>query len=417
MSTPSMSMNVRIRLSGMMFLQYMLLPAWFLPLATYLKNLGVTGAPMAAILSAYALGCLASPLIGMVADRHFASEKVLAVLNLLTAILLVLSAQVTGPTMMFLLLLATMLCYMPTWGLTSSIAMSHSPSEKFPQIRVMGSVGWVAAGVFSLAAARLFAQNIDGTAITFYCGAAVALVAALFALVLPHTPPPAKGKKTSLLDVLGLRSLALFKDSSFAVLILSYLLAQIPFSFYFSYCSLFLDDKGYHDITYTMNWAQVGEMVFMLMIPWMIARVGLKWAMTVGLAAMAVRYISFLLGNVFEASWLYYAAILMHGLIFGFYFVGCQIYIDRKAPKETRAQAQAFLFLCYGVGTLAGNFVNEWLIGANSGPGDKGATVYHWGPVWMAMTAVSVVLLLAFIALFHDKTSKSEPAEVAVEAA
>jgi len=116
MSTPSMSLSVRLRLSGMMFLQYMLLPAWFLPLAAYLDKLGVAGASRAAILSSMALGCLASPLIGMVADRHFASEKVLAVLNLLTAILLVLSAQVTSPMIVFLLLLAAMLCYMPTWG-------------------------------------------------------------------------------------------------------------------------------------------------------------------------------------------------------------------------------------------------------------------------------------------------------------
>ena len=81
--------------------------------------------------------------------RHFASEKVLCALNLLAAVLLAAAAQVTSPTMVFVLLLAVMLCYMPTWGLTSSIAMSHSPAEKFPRIRVFGSIGWVAAGVFS----------------------------------------------------------------------------------------------------------------------------------------------------------------------------------------------------------------------------------------------------------------------------
>ena len=148
----SMSMGTRIRLSIMMFLQYMLIAVWFVQLTAYVRKLGMGGFQMAMIGSSMALGCLASPLIGMFADRNFASQRVLAVLNLATALLLLLSAQVTAPLPLFLLLLAAMLCYMPTWGLTSSIAMSHSPSEKFPQIRVFGSIGWVAAGVFSIVA-------------------------------------------------------------------------------------------------------------------------------------------------------------------------------------------------------------------------------------------------------------------------
>jgi len=363
----SMSLSVRFRLSAMMFLQYMMLPVWFMPLAAYLDKLAVTGAYRAAIVSSMALGCLASPLIGMFADRHFASEKVLAVLNLLTAVLLVVSAQVASPPLaVFLLLLGAMLCYMPSWGLTSSIAMSHCPSAQFPQIRVFGSIGWVAAGLFSLVAMWLWAAKIDGTEITLYCGAGTALVSALFSLSLPHTPPPAKGKPAALLDVLGLRSLALMKDLSFAVFILIYLLVQIPFSIYFSYCSLFLKDQGFQFITVTMGWGQVAEMFFMLLIPLAIARVGVKWAMALGLVAMAVRYLAFLLGGMYDMPWLYFVAILVHGLIFGFYFVGGQIYVDRKAPKEMRAQAQAFVFLCYGLGSLVGNFANGELIDRNS---------------------------------------------------
>ena len=415
-----MPLNIRIRLSGMMFLQYLLLPVWLLPLSAYLDNLQVVGNYRAAIISSMAFGCLASPLIGMIADRFFASEKVLAMLNLLTAILLVFTAQVTSPLAVFLLLLAVMLCYMPTWGLTSSIAMSNSPAEKFPQIRVMGSVGWVAAGLFSLVAMWLFTQSeggklvplkIDGTRITFYCGAAVALVAAVFALILPHTPPPAKGKKTSLLDVLGLRSLALMKDFSFAVLIFTYLLFQIPFSIYFSYCSLFLKNKGFELYTVTMNWGQVAEMVFMLLIPLAIARIGLKWAMSIGLVALVIRYLGFLLGGMYDMTSLYFVAILVHGLIFGFYFIGAQIYVDRKAPKEARAQAQAFLFLCYGLGSIVGNFVNERLIGANTTVNAAGEKIYNWQPVWSAMAITSFVLLIVFVVLFRDTTASAQATE------
>jgi len=409
MSEQSFSLGNRIRLSTMMFLEYMVLPVWFMPLAAYLNNLDMNPTQIAWMVNSMALGCLASPLVGMVADRHFASEKVLAVLNLLSAILLVASAQFTNPTLVFFLLLGVMVCYMPTWGLTSSIAMSHSPAEKFPQIRVFGSIGWVAAGLFSVAGAKWYDVTIDGTAITLYCAAAVALVTAAFALALPYTPPPAKGKETSLLDVLGLRSLSLMKDVSFALFIATYLLIQIPFSFYFSYCSLFLNDKGFKFITVTMNWGIVAEMFLMLLIPLVIARVGLKWAMSIGLVALAVRFISFLLGGMYDLTWLYFVAILVHGLIFGFYFVAGQIYVDRKATKETRAQAQAFVFMCYGIGSLVGNFVNGWLIGRYSTKLASGATHYNWQPIFTAMSVTSVVLLVAFLVLFRDDTKAEEP--------
>jgi nucleoside transporter len=409
MAKDTFSLDARIRLSVMMFLQYMLLPVWFLPLAAYLKGLNMSEGQMAWIMSSMALGCLASPLVGMFADRHFSSEYVLAALNLATAILLVIAAWVSSPTMVFVLLLAVMLCYMPTWGLTSAIAMAHSPSEQFPQIRVFGSIGWVAAGVFSLVGMYCFGAKIDGTEITLYCGAGTALVAAIFSLALPHTPPPAKGQKASVLDALGLRSLVLMKDYQFALFMIVYFLVIIPFAIYWSFFSLFLEDKGFEFITVTMNWGQVAEMVFMLAVPLVIARVGLKWAMTIGLVMLVVRYGSLLLGEMYGMSGLYFLAILVHGLIFGFFFVGGQIYVDRKAPPEMRAQAQGFLFLAgFGLGLLVGNYLNGKLLGFYTVLNEAGEKVYNWQPVWMITTICSFVLLVAFVALFHDSPSAKD---------
>ncbi len=416
MTTETFSMGNRIKLSGMMFLQYMLLPVWFLPLAKYLGTLEMSPGQMAWIMSSMALGCLTSPLVGMVADRHFASERVLAALNLAVAVLLVIAAQVSSPLPVFILLLAVMLCYMPTWGLTSAIAMGHSPSEQFPQIRVFGSIGWVASGVFSLVASYGFNAAIDGTAITLYCGAVTSLVAAIFALTLPHTPPPAKGQPTSVLDALGLRSLVLMKDFQFAVFMICYFLIMIPFSIYWSFFSLFLEDKKFEFITITMNWGQVAEMIFMLAVPLAITRVGLKWAMTIGLAMLVVRYASLLLGEMMGLQSLYFVAILVHGLIFGFFYVGAQIYVDRKAPKELKAQAQGFLFLAgFGLGLLVGNYLNGKLLEHYTTVSATGVKVYDWQPIWLITTVCSVVLLFVFMAIFHDDP-KAE-SEAATEAA
>jgi len=412
-----LSMGNRIRLSTMMFLQYMLIAVWFVQLTAYVKKLGMGGLEMALIGSSMALGCLASPLIGMIADRNFASQWVLAVLNLATGALLLASTQVTEPFTLFLLLLLAMLCYMPTWGLTSSIAMTHSPSEKFPQIRVFGSIGWVAAGVFSIVASAVWDVAIDGTAIPLYCGAGVAGVAGLFAFVLPHTPPPAKGQKTSVVDVMGLRSLSLMKDWAFALLLIGYLIATIPFSAHWTYGAAFLQAKEFEYVTVTMNWGQFVEMFLMLLVPVAIARFGLKGTMAVGLLALLVRYGAYALGNNYSVDALYYTAILVHGIIFGFYYVGAQIYVDRKAPKEMKAQAQGLLFLIFGVGLLVGNFLNGWLIETNTVV-EGAAKIIDFQPMWLVSTGISVLLLVLFIFLFRDPVAAKgyeAPAEAEAE--
>jgi nucleoside transporter len=386
-------------------------------MAAYLGNIGIEGLYKATILSSVGLGCLAAPIITMIADRHFASQKILAALNLLCAVLLFLASKQTNAMTLFVLLLFAMFCYMPTWSLTNAIAMTNSPSEKFPQIRVFGSIGWVASGVFSLAAMKVYGTKIDGTATPLLCGAGMALVTAIFNLTLPNTPPPGKGKEASIIDAFGLRALVLLKDFNFAMFSIISMLVMIPFTIYWTYCSEFLQDKGFEFITITMNWGQFGEMFFMLLVPLALVRIGVKWTMVIGLVALLVRYVAFLSGGMFDYTWLYFVAILVHGIIFGFFFVGGQVYVDKKAPKEIRAQAQGFIVLvCYGIGMLIGNFFNGKLISHYmtetivDGVAQK---VYDWNTIWTVTTVISVVLLAAFCLVFRDDVTKAgEPVTV-----
>ncbi len=412
-----MSKSIRIRLSIMMFLQYIMFAVWSVPLAAYLVNIGIEGLYKATILSSMALGCLAAPIITMIADRHFASQKVLTVLNLLCAVLFFLAAKQENAMSLFVLLLLAMFCYMPTWSLTNAIAMTHSPLEKFPQIRVFGSIGWVASGVFSLVALWIYGAKIDGTATPLLCGAGMALVAAIFNMTLPNTPPPGKGKETSIIDAFGLRALTLFKDFNFVLFSIISMLMMIPFTLYWTYNSEFLKDKGFELITFTMSLGQFGEIFLMLLVPLAIARKGIKWTMTVGLVATLVRFVAFLSGGLFDYTWLYFVAILVHGIIFGFFFVGGQVYVDKKAPKEIRAQAQGLIVLiCYGIGMLIGNFFNGKLISHYmtetivDGVTQK---VYNWNTIWAITTVISIVLLVAFCLVFRDDVTKtSEPMTV-----
>jgi len=402
-----LTLDKRIRLSAMMFLQYMYFAVFFVPLAAYVSGLGIKGAMYGTIMSSMPLGCLISPIVCMIADRHFASQKVLAVLNLACAILLFVAANVTQPVILFVVLLLAMFCYMPTWSLTNAIALAHCPQEKFPQIRSLGSVGWVASGIFGVVALKGFGTKIDGTAIPLYCGAITALVAAAVNLTLPHTPPPAKGKKASVIDTLGLPALKLARDPNFTIFIVLYSLVMIPFVIYFSFGSQFFQDKGFKLVTATMNWGQLVEMGLMLLVPLSLARFGVKWTMVLGLAGLVVRYVAFWTGSAYDTVPLYYLAILIHGLIFGFFFVGGQVYVDKKAPPEIRAQAQGLLgLLAFGVAWLIGNYVNAMLISHyQTVQGDT--TVTNWQPIWKITTITSVVLLIAFAALFRDDVSKA----------
>lgn len=398
-----MSLNVRVRLSVMMFLQYMLFAAWWVQLAGYLDKIGVTGIMKALILSSMALGSLVSPIFGMIADRHFASQKVLMAMNFACAGLLFLAAMVNSPVALFVLLLLAMICYMPTWSLTSAVAMAHAPSEKFPQIRVFGSIGWASAMVFSIVADKFFnGAKIDGTAIPLYCGAGTALVAALLNLTLPNTPPPAKGKPASIIDVLGLRALGLLKSGNFAFFMLISMLAMIPFTMYFNFGSQFFMSKGFTQVTAIMSWGQIAEMAIMLLVPIALTRYGAKWAITAGLGMLIVRYAAFLAGSAFNQTWLYYVAILVHGAIFGFLIVGGQVYVDKKAPPEIKAQAQGLVgLLLFGVGMLVGTFASQSIIETYTT--DK---VTNWNAVWTIFTVMSAILAAAFWFLFRDDVLK-----------
>jgi nucleoside transporter len=291
---------------------------------------------------------------------------------------------------------------MPTWSLTNAIAMANAPSEKFPQIRVFGSIGWVAAGLFGVVALWRFGTKIDGTAIPLYCGAGTALLAAVLNLTLPNTPPPAKGQKASVMDALGLRALSLMKDLNFALFIFISLLVMIPFTLYFSLGSQFFESQGFKLVTMTMNYGQLVEIFLMLLVPVALARFGVKWTMAIGLAALAVRYLALWGGVAADQVFLYFIAILVHGIIFGFFFVGGQVYVDKKAPPEIRAQAQGLIVLiCFGVGMLLGTFINVRLV-QHYTVGD--AT--NWTPIFMIATLMSVVLLGAFALVFRDDVTK-----------
>jgi nucleoside transporter len=356
------------------------------------------------ILSSMAIGCMASPLVGMLADRFWPAQKVLAGLNFVHAFMLLWAGTTNNPDVLFISLLLAMLAYMPSWSLTSAIAMAHLPSEDFPKVRVFGSIGWVASGIFSIIFIKFLNISFDGTNLPFYCGAGVSLFAVFFNLTLPETPPLAKGQKATLIDAFGLRTVNLMKDRNFSIFIIFSFLSMIPFAMYFSYFSEFLLSINIKYISITINWGVLAEMGFLLLVPLAIKKFGLRKTMILGLVALSIRYFSFYIGGVIVQPWMYYIGILIHGLIFGFFYVGGQIYIDKKAPRHLKSQAQGFIFLVtFGAGLLVANFINAKIIDIY-----KTDTGYNWDAIWGITTLSSLALLFGFIILFKKIKTEHE---------
>lgn len=254
-----MSTDTRIRLSVMMFMQYAFNGIWVIPLGFYLSKVGYTGVEIGFVAgSTFALGCIISPFfVGMLADRFFSGQKVLGVLNLLAAVLLFYASRmavdaegVKQPWVLFWMLLAHYLCYMPTWALTNSIALYQmdNPGKQFPGIRVMGTFGWIAVSTIALFSDQITSAlggegNIEATRLPMLLGSGIGLLVGVLSFFMPKTPPKVADSKVTFADVLGLKALALFKDRNVLIFALSSFLIMFPAMFYWQFCNLFLNES------------------------------------------------------------------------------------------------------------------------------------------------------------------------------
>jgi nucleoside transporter len=339
----------------MMFLQYSIWAAWYVTMGRYLG--GVLNCPANQIGLAYnstALAAMISPFfVGMVADRFFSTERILAVLHLAGGALMFLLARATTFETFYPLLIAHTLCYMPTLALTNSISfhLMQDPGKEFPRIRVLGTISWIV----TVWAVGLLAPLDVTTAVPFQIAGGVSLLMGLYCLTLPHTPPTPTGKPVTARDVLGLDALALLKERSFLVFVVSAFLVCIPLAFYFSFAPPFLSDMNMPNATQATVLGQISEIFFMLVMPWFFLRLGVKYMLVVGMLAWGVRYLFFLMGYGMEVLWPLYVGIILHGICYDFFFVTAYIYVDKKASESIRAKAQGFIaFVTLGAGMFVG---------------------------------------------------------------
>lgn len=384
------------KLSFMMLIEYFIWGSWYVTMSTYMSvHLESTGIQIGAAYSALAIATMISPFfIGMVADRYFAAQRIMGVLHIVGAALLYLATQIHDNTAFYWVILLYSLVYMPTIALSNSIAFHQmsDPGRMFPWIRVFGTVGWIISGLM------IIALEIEGTAFTFQMAAIASLTLGLFSFFLPETPP--KGKvEGAASSAVGTEAFVLFKDKPYLVFFIAAVLVCIPLSFYYGFANLFLNQAGMEDAAGKMTLGQVSEALFILAIPFLFYRIGVKNMVLIGMIAWFLRYVCFAYGDTGSGLWMLYAGIVLHGICYDFFFVTGYMYTEKKAGEKIKNAAQGlFTFATYGLGMFIGTWVSGFVTSYYSEDG-----TYNWTSIWFVPAGIAVFVLVYFILFFKEK--------------
>jgi len=393
-----MKATIFAKLSLMMLLQYFVWGAWYVTMSTYMSVfLNSNGIQIGAAYSALAIATMISPfLIGTIADRFFAAQRIMGVLHILGGGLLFIATQVSDNTIFYWIILLYSLLYMPTIGLSNSIAFQQmtDPGKQFPWIRVFGTFGWILAGLM------IGLLAIEKTAATFYMAAISSVALGLISFVLPNTPPKGRTSESSI----GTEAFVLFKNQSYAIFFIAAILVCIPLSFYYGFANLFLNKLGMENAASKMTLGQFSEAGFILVIPFLFNSIGVKRILIMGILGWILRYLCFAFGNMDDNYWMLYAGIVLHGVCYDFFFVTGYMYTERKAGEKIKSAAQGlFTFATYGLGMFIGTWFSGFTADHYVANGE-----YIWKDIWLVPTYIATGVLVYFILFFKERKELSK---------
>lgn len=402
-----MQTQLKAKLSFFMFLQYFIWSSWYVSLGAYLTKLNFTGGQIGAAYGAFAIGAMISPFfVGLIADRYFATEKILAALGILGGAMLCAVPHFVTFNSLYPILIIYCALYTPTLALGNSLSLHHLSNAKtdFPRVKIFSAVGWIAGGVL------VSVLHGEQSPIQYYLAGGGSILLGLFSLALPHTPPKKIGQNIGLGEILGLDALALLKKPSFAIFIACMFLICIPLYFYFVMMSIYLAELQWTWPNAKMSLAQVSDIVFLFLLPVMLKKFGYKKTIFLGILAWVARYF-LLAGSVSGVSTqtiFIFGAILLHGICYDFLFIAGQLYVDDEANERIRGAAQGFIaFILWGVGAFVGTTLAGKVLGMHTLPNATGPILHDWKSIWMTPALGACAVLVIFLIFFRDPPKKT----------
>jgi len=393
-----MSSYLKPRLQLMMFMQFFVWGSWYATAGNYMRSSGLSDVIYLAYMAS-PIGSVVAPFfLGMIADRLYSIQKVMGVMHLLSGVFVFFAPFVVGGSMgttwFLTFLLLHMLCYMPTLGLATATAFHMLPNREseFPLIRVAGSIGWIAAGIL----VSYFLQS-DDTGLPMRIAGVAGVLLGLYSFTLPNVPPPAKVNKTSFRDIMGLDAFSKLGSRKVMVFLACILLTSIPLATYYAYVPVYLSTAGITNPAFKMTFGQMSEVAVLLLLPWFLARFGVKWVVIIGMFAWVLRYGLFAIGASGPATGIILIGIVLHGFCYDFVYIAGQIYLDKMAPVTVRAQAQGlFVLVSYGIGQGLGTLIAGWAFN-NLVTAEGTLALPQWQVFWIIPLAFSGIVSLLFL--------------------
>ena len=414
-------MGIKNRLIIMNFLQFFVWGTWMMTLGHYgFVEKQWNGAEFGLVFSTMGFASLIMPtLFGIVADK-WKANYVYAILHLVFGITMCLLPFIDGPIPFFWVLLIAMSFYMPTIGLNNSIGFTvlknegKDPSKYFPPIRVWGTVGFIVAMWITNLFTKDwgFGQSIK---VSFFISAIMAVFLSVFSFFfLPNLKREKEekfiGKKT-LVQKLGLEAFVLFKQKKMALFFLFSLMLGGSLQLTNAYGDSFLQDATVFPIgelinnfsTIILSVSQISETMFILAIPFIMKRFGIKKVMIFSMAAWVLRFGLFgLSDNSVLGFTLIIASCIIYGMAFDFFNISGALFVEKNTDSKIQSSAQGvFMLMTNGIGAVLGNIIAGLVIA--KWYEDPVTHVKDWPGIWMAFAVYSLVVTVLFAIFFKYK--------------
>ena len=412
-------MNIKTRLILMSFFQFFVWGAWLITISTYYFSspMGAeenAGQKFGDIFSTLAISSIFMPAItGIIADRWLNAERLYGILHILYGLILFYVPQVSDADTLYYVILAAMICYMPTISLSNSVSYTILKRENFdvikvfPPIRVFGTIGFIVA----MWATNLSGSKANGT--QFYIAAVAAIALGLFAFTLPKCPPQrAIAKDASLIEQLGLNAFKLFAKYKMALFFIFSMFLGAALQLTNMYGDTCLDDfkkmPEYGPDSFVVKYStiilsisQISETLFILTIPFFLRRFGIKYVMLFSMLAWVLRFGLFAYGNPEDGLWMIVLSCIVYGMAFDFFNISGSLFVETTTDPSIRSSAQGlFMMMTNGFGAFLGSRISGRIIDSyyTLPNGDR-----SWPGIWLAFAAYALVIAILFMILFKHK--------------